>query len=67
MNWYDGSTKNKTITYATAFTNTTYAILGAGFVIEGVGQQHAAPTITTLKTSSTKANCGTEGVLCIGT
>ena len=69
MNWHGlGGTGNTTMTFSHAFSNDIYAIIGAGFAIEGSGEQYfTAKTSTYATTTSSTRASRTAGALFIGT
>lgn len=68
FNWYGALTQNKTITFATAFSNDQYVKIGVGFAIEKAGEQFfSSVTNTSITTSSHTNPVRTHGALFIGT
>ena len=68
FNWYGEVTQNRTITFATAFSNDQYAKIGVGFAIERSGEQGLiSVTNTSITTSSHTNTARTYGALFIGT
>ena len=68
FNWYGALTQNKTITFATAFSNDQYVKIGVGFAIENAGEQFfSSVTNTSITTSSHTNPVRTHGALFIGT
>ena len=68
FNWYGATTQNKTITFATAFSNDQYVKIGVGFAIEKAGEQLlSSATNTSIRTSSHTNTTRTGGALFIGT
>lgn len=52
---------NKTFTFPKPFSDTSYALVGAGLVIEGFGRQTVTKKATGFSTASDAANTGTSG------
>ena len=53
--------QNKTFTFPKPFSDTSYALVGVGFVIEGYGRQIVAKEATRFRTTSDAHNSGTGG------